>query len=67
MPNPTPIAATVPSIDTMTERTVKVLAWHPKGKARSSHLSLEPSGQILAEPMGARKGRRAGFGTQVDD
>lgn len=62
MPN-----ASVPSTETITDRTVKVLAWHPNGVALSSHLSLEPRGQIFSEPKGANIGTSDGLGTQVED
>jgi hypothetical protein len=67
MPHPAPIVISVPNIDTMTDRTVRELALHPNGRARSSHLSSGPSGQMWAEPMGDKIGRRTGLGTQVDD
>lgn len=67
IPHPAAIAAKVPSIETTTEMTVKELALHPNGRVRSSHLSSVPRGQMWDEPMGARIGRRAELGTQVED
>ncbi|PYI12488.1 hypothetical protein BO78DRAFT_381669 [Aspergillus sclerotiicarbonarius CBS 121057] len=62
-----PNATTVPETDPTAVRNVVVLTPHPNGTARSSQRSLDPSGQIWDECRGARIGKGAGLGTQVED
>lgn len=62
------ISITVPTTATTAVERVMVLTWQPNGRARSSHLSRSPSGQISALSTGARMGKCGeGFGTQADD
>ncbi|KAB8244370.1 hypothetical protein BDV35DRAFT_292714 [Aspergillus flavus] len=63
---PNATVVNVPRTETTAVKNVKVLTLHPNGIARSSHRSLDPKGQIFEEPRGAKMGKRAGLGTQVE-
>lgn len=66
-PNPSPIVTSVPTTAIIAVKTVMVLTLQPNGRARSSHLSLYPRGQIASELIGPRIGRRERLGTQAED
>ena len=62
-----PTNTTVEDTATLVDSTVNVLTLHPRGVARSSHLSFEPRGHIWSDNIGASIGTRPSLGTQEDD